>query len=66
MINFADKVRAFRENLELWYVKVKNKKLASFPILNGSIQHLDPVLDLMTSVSFVILEHLHTLRKNFE
>ena len=66
MIDFADKVRAFKEKLQLWYVKVESKRLASFPILNRSIEDLDPEPDLITSVSSVILEHLHTLRKNFE
>ena len=45
---------------------MENKKFASFPILNSFIKDLDPVPDIMTFVSFVILEHLHTLRKNFE
>ena len=45
---------------------MENKRLASFPILNRSIENLDPVPDLITSVSSVILEHLHTMRKNFE
>ena len=54
MIDFANKVRAFKE--KLWYVKVENKTLASFPILNKSIEDVDP--DLTTSISFVILEHL--------
>ena len=45
---------------------MENKKFASFPILNSFIEELDPVPDVMTFVSFVILEHLHTLRKNFE
>ena len=40
-----------------------NKKFASFPILNSYIKNLDPESDLMTSVSFVILEGLHTLEK---
>ena len=30
MIDFADKIRAFKEKLELWHVKVKNKKFAFF------------------------------------
>ena len=66
MIDFADKVRAFKEKLELWYVKAENKRFASFPILNRSIEDLDPEPDLITSVSSVILEHLHTLRKTFK
>ena len=45
---------------------MKNKKFASFPILNSSIEDLDPEPNLTTLVLFVILEHLHTLRKNFE
>ena len=66
MIDFADKVRAFKEKLQLWYVKVENKRLASFPILHRSTEDLDPEPDSITSVSSVILEHLHTRRKNFE
>ena len=68
MIDFAEKVRAFKEKLELWNVKVENKKFTgtSFPIFNSSIEDLDPEPNLMTLASFVILEHLHTLRKNFE
>ena len=66
MIDFANKVPAFKEKLELWYVKVENKKFASFPILNKPIEDLDPEPDLMTSVSFDILERCHTLRKNFK
>jgi len=42
------------------------KRFASFPVLNKSIEDLNPEPDLIASVSFVILEHLHTLRKNFE
>ena len=45
-------------------MKVENKKFAFFPILNSSIEDRDPELDSMTSVLFVILEDLHTLRKN--
>ena len=45
---------------------MENKRLAYFPILNRSIESLDRVADLITSVSSVILEQLHTLRKNFE
>ena len=63
MIDFADKVGAFKEKLDLWYVKMENKMFASFPILNSSIEDLDPEPNLMTLVSFVILEHLHTLKK---
>ena len=59
------KVHAFKEKLELWYVKVKNKNFAFFPILNSFIEDLDPDPNLMTLVLF-ILEHLHTLRKNFK
>ena len=66
MIDFVDKVRAFKKKLQLWYVKVENKRLASFPILNRSIEDLDPEPDLITLVSSVILKHLYTLRKNFE
>ena len=66
VIDFADKVRAFKVKLELWYVKVENKKFALFPILNRSFEDLNPEPDLMTSVLFVILEDLHTPRKNFE
>ena len=66
MIDFADKVRAFKEKLQLWYIKVENKNLASFPILNRSIEDLDPQRDLITSVPSVILEHLHTLRKKLK
>ena len=66
MIDFADKVRAFKEKLELWNVKVQNKKFTSFPILNSSIGDLDPEPNLMTVVSFAILEHLHTLRKTLK
>jgi len=35
-------------------------------IANRPIEDLDLEPDLITSFSFVILEHLHTLRKNFE
>ena len=66
MIDFADKVRAFKEMLELWYVKVKNKKFASLPILNRAIADLDPESDLKTLISFVLLGNFKSLRKNFE
>ena len=65
-IHFTDKVRVFKEKLESWYVKVENKKFASFSNLNRSIEDLDPEPDLMTSVLFVIFEPLYILRKNFE
>ena len=45
---------------------MENKKFASFPILNSSIEDLDPEPNLMTLVLFVTLEHLYPLRKNFE
>ena len=66
MIDFAYKVRAFKEKLQLWYIKVENKNLASFPIMNRSFEDLDPQRDLITSVPSVILEHLHTLRKKLK
>ena len=66
MTDFADKVGAFKEKWKLWYFKVKNKKFASFSILIRFTENLDPEPDLMTSVSFVILEYLHALKKNFE
>ena len=66
MIDFADKVRAFKEKLELWYVKVEKKRFAFFPVLNKSIEDLNPEPNLISSVSFVILEHLHTLRKTLK
>ena len=66
VIDFANKVRAFKEKLELWNIKVENKKFAFFPILNRSIEDLNPEPDLMSSVLFVILEDFHTPRKNFE
>ena len=50
----------------LWYVKVENKEFAFLPILNRSIEDLNPEPDLMTSVLFVILEDLHTPRKKFK
>ena len=66
MSGFCDKLRSFKEKLELWFVKVKNKKLISYPILNRSIEDLDPESNLMALISFAILEHLHTLRKNLK
>ena len=66
VIDFADKVRTSKEKSELWYVKVENKEFAFLPILNRSIEDLNPEPDLMISVLFVILEDLHTPRKNFE
>ena len=63
MIDFADKVRAFKEKLELWYVKVKNIKFAFFPILNRSIEELDLEPDLTTSILSVILKDLYTQKK---
>ena len=48
------------------YALSKNKKFASFPILDRFIEDLDLKPNLMTLILFVILEHLHTLRKNFK
>ena len=47
---------------------MENKKLASFPILNSSIEDLDPEpgIGLIILVSFVISEPIYNLRKNFE
>ena len=64
--DWVRKVCDFKEKLELRYVKVENKKFASLPILNSSIEDLDPEHGKMTLALFVILKHLHTLRKNFE
>ena len=55
MIDFARKVYAFKETLQLWYVKVENKKFAFLLILNKSIEELHPEPDLMALVSFLIL-----------
>ena len=66
VIDFADKVRAFKEKLELWFIEVENAKFVFIPNLNRPIEDLDPEPNLMASVSFVILGDLHTLRKNFE
>ena len=45
---------------------MENKKFVFFPILNSPVEDLDPEPVITTLVSFVILEHLYTLRKNFE
>ena len=59
MIEFVNKLHAFKEKLELCYTKMK--KFASFPILNRSIEDLDSESDLMTSVSLISLERAYTL-----
>ncbi|XP_051784720.1 protein ZBED8-like [Erpetoichthys calabaricus] len=65
IVTTCDKLRAFRNKLLLWSLRIQNKNVANFPLLNEVIVECSS-LNFKDSIKEEISQHLESLKESFD